>query len=146
MLTAKLQVDQLTALKSGDKKKLNTLRYILAQIKNKEIEKKAGLTDEEVIQILRKQNKELQESIDAFQKGNRDDLFKEYKEQQMIVTSYLPPEMSDEELTQAIKKIIADNQELYNRDSKAIIGLCMRELKNKVDPGRIMKTLQSLQN
>lgn len=144
MLTAKLQVDQLTALKSGDKKKLNTLRYILAQIKNKEIEKKADLTDEEVVQILRKQNKELQESIDAFQKGNRDDLVKEYKEQQMIVISYLPPEMSDEELTQAIKKMIADNQELYNRDSKAIIGLCMRELKNKVDPARIMKTLHSL--
>lgn len=144
MLTAKLQVDQLTALKSGDKKKLNTLRYILAQIKNKEIEKKADLTDEEVIQILRKQNKELQESIDAFQKGNRDDLVEEYKEQQIIVISYLPPEMSDEELTQAIKKIIADNQELYNRDPKAIIGLCMRELKSKVDPGRIMKTLRSL--
>lgn len=144
MLTAKLQVDQLTALKSGDKKKLNILRYILAQIKNKEIEKKADLTDEEVIQILRKQNKELQESIDAFQKGNRDDLVKEYKEQQMIVISYLPPEMSDQELTRAIKKIIADNQELYNRDPKAIIGLCMRELKNKVDPARIMKILHSL--
>lgn len=144
MLTAKLQVDQLTALKSGDKKKLNTLRYILAQIKNKEIEKKADLSDEEVNQILRKQNKELQESIDAFQKGNRDDLVKEHKEQQMIVISYLPPEMSDEELTHGIKKIIADNQELYNRDPKAIIGLCMRELKSKVDPARIMKTLQSL--
>ena len=54
MLGKKLQADQLAALKSGDKSKLDTLRFVLSRVKNKEIEKKDDLNDEEVIQILKK--------------------------------------------------------------------------------------------
>lgn len=142
MLKEKLQKDQLSALKSGDKSKLETLRYILAQIKNKEIDKKADLTDEEVVDILRKQSKELQESIDAFKKGNRPDLIEQSEKQKQIVASYLPVELSDETLAQEIKKIIDANKELYNKNPKAIIGICMKELKTKADSSRIMKVLQ----
>lgn len=142
MLKEKLQKDQLSALKSGDKSKLETLRYILAQIKNKEIDKKADLTDEEVVDILRKQSKELQESIDAFKKGNRPDLIEQSEKQKQIVASYLPVELSDETLAQEIKKIIDANKELYNKNPKAIIGICMKELKTKADSSHIMKVLQ----
>lgn len=142
MLKEKLQKDQLSALKSGDKSKLETLRYILAQIKNKEIDKKADLTDEEVVDILRKQSKELQESIDAFKKGNRPDIIEQSEKQKQIVASYLPVELSDETLAQEIKKIIDANKELYNKNPKAIIGICMKELKTKADSSRIMKVLQ----
>lgn len=154
MLRQKLQNDQIASLKSGDKEKLNALRYILAQIKNKEIDKNppAGgeLTDEETIVVLKKIAKELNESIEAFQKGKREDLVAGSKKQLEILSSYLPAEISDEELKKEVQKIISENQELYNKSlpagrqaQKAIIGVCIGKLKTKADPSRILSILQS---
>jgi uncharacterized protein YqeY len=144
MIKEKMQADQLTALKSGDKPTLDVLRYILAQLKNKEIEKKGELTDEEVVSLVRKQVKELNESIEAFTKGARTELAAASEEQKRILSAYLPAEISDEELEAEIKKVIEQNQEQYQKDPKTIIGLCMRELKSKAEPSRIMKTLTRL--
>ena len=150
MLRQKLQNDQLASLKSRDKEKLNTLRYILAQIKNKEIDKNpphgGELTDEETIVVLKKIAKELNESIEAFQKGKREDLVVGSKKQLEILSSYLPAEISDEELKKEVEKIISENQELYNKNSKTIIGVCIGKLKTKADPSRILSMLQSMAN
>ncbi len=81
---------QTQALKNHEQETLTTLRYILAQIKNKEIEKRADLTDDEVLIVLRKIRKELLESIEAFQKGKREDLVLTYKKQLALVNLYLP--------------------------------------------------------
>ncbi len=142
MLAQKLQADQLTALKSGDKKKLEVLRYVISQVKNREIEKKDELTDEETVATLQKIKKELQESIDAAEKGERTDLVVDNKAQLEIVSSYLPKELSDEELEQEIDKLIADNQEAAAANPKAIIGIVMKALRAKADPSRIMAVLQ----
>lgn len=141
MLKQKLQDDQIQALKSGDKDKLSVLRYILAQIQNKEIEKRADLTGDDVIAVLKKISKELKESVDAFKKGGRNDLVDKYKRQLDIVTPYLPKEMSDEELTKAIDSVIEKNKELYEKNQKAIIGICMKLLRSKADSSRIMAIL-----
>jgi len=146
MLRKKIQDDQLAALKAGNKDRLNILRFILAQVQNKEIEKNppAGgqLTDEETISVLKKIAKELKESIDAFEKGGRDDLVADSKKQLEVVSSYLPPEISDEKLKKEIEKIIAENKQVSEANPKAIIGICMKALKSKADPSRIMKALQ----
>ena len=63
MLLGKIQTDQLSALKARDQEKLNILRYILAQINYKKIDKKSDLTDDEIVQVLRKVQKELDEKI-----------------------------------------------------------------------------------
>ncbi len=145
MLRQKLQDDQMTALKSGDKTKLEILRFILAQIKNKEIDKNppAGgeLTDEETLVVLKKVAKELKESIEAFEKGKRKDLADDSKKQLEIISFYLPAEISDEELKGEVEKIIKENQAVFNNNQKAIIGICIKQLKLKADPGRIMKIL-----
>lgn len=143
MLRKKLQDDQIGYLKSGDKEKLSVLRYILAQIKNKEIETKKELTDEETVVVLKKIAKELKESVDAFQKGNRPDLVAENKKQLDIVSVYLPPEISDEELSAEIDKILKENAAVVQNNPKAGIGLCMGRLKTKADPSRIMQVLKT---
>jgi len=142
MLRQKLQDDQIIALKSGDKTKLEILRFILAQIKNKEIDKKSGLNDEETLVVIKKVTKELKESIEAFEKGGRKDLSDDSKKQLEIVSVYLPAEISDEELKQEVEKVIKENQTIFDNNQKAIIGICMKQLRSKADPGRIMKTLQ----
>jgi hypothetical protein len=143
MLRQKLQVDQITALKAGEKTKLNVLRFILAQIKNKEIDKKSELNDEEVLVVLRKVIKEIKESVEAFEKGGRKELAEDNKSQLKIASQYLPAEISDDELKQEIEKVIKENQATFDNNQKAIIGICMKSLKSKADPGRIMKTLQT---
>ena len=143
MLRQKLQDDQVIALKSGDKTKLEILRFILAQIKNKEIDKKSGLNDEETLVVIKKVTKELKESIEAFEKGGRKDLSDDSKKQLEIVSVYLPAEISDEELKQEVEKVIKENQTVFDNNQKAIIGICMKQLKSKADPGRIMKVLSS---
>jgi len=130
-------------MKQRDQNKVTTLRYILAQLKNKEIDKKGELSDEEELVILRKIGKELKESIDAFRKGKREDLIAQYESQLKLLGTYLPQEISDEELKKEIGKIILDNKELYDKNPKVIIGIAMKQLKNKADPTRILKLLRT---
>ncbi len=144
MIRQKIQTDQIIALKSGKSDTVTILRYILAQIKNKEIEKKAELNDEETTQILRKIAKELKESIEAFEKGKRADLVAESKKQLDILQPYLPQELSDEDLKKAIQIILDTNKEAIQRNSKVAIGLCMKELRTKADSSRIMTLLKLL--
>ena len=65
------------------------------------------------------------------------------KKQLAIVSVYLPEEISDEELKQEVEKIIKENQALFDKNQKAIIGICMKQLKSKADPVRIMKIISS---
>jgi uncharacterized protein YqeY len=145
MLYEQLQAEQITALKSKDTLKLQTIRGIIALIKNKEIEKKAPLNDEEVLGVIKKTKKELLESIESFTKGGRADLTEESQKQLTIVNAYLPPELSDEDLQKAVADLIAGNQEAIAKNPKAIIGICMKELKSKAESSRIMAALQKLQ-
>lgn len=143
MLRQKLQDDSILALKAGDKTKLNVLRFILAQVKNKEIDKQSELNDEETMVVLRKVIKELKESVEAFEKGGRIELLEDSKKQLEIALVYLPAEIGDDELKKEIERVIKENQAVFDNNQKVIIGLCMKELKSKADPGRIMKTLQT---
>lgn len=141
MIVKKLQDEQINSLKLGDKTRLEIIRYILAQIKNREIEKKGELTDEEAVTVLKKIAKELKESIEASQKGQREDLASGYQKQLEIVSEYLPAEISDEKLKKEIDALIDKNRDLYTKNPKAIIGICVKELRSKADPSRIMKIL-----
>lgn len=145
MIQQKIQTDLIVAMKSGKTETVNILRYILAQIKNKEIEKKTELNDEEITQVLRKIAKELKESIEAFEKGGRADLVTGSKNQLDILHPYLPQELSDEDLKKSIQSIMNANKEAIQRNPKIAIGLCMKELRTKADSSRIMSLLKSLE-
>jgi len=144
MLRQKLQDEMVAALKNKDTFKLNTLRFAIAQVKNKEIEKKAELNDEETLVVLKKLARELKESILAFEKAGRSELVDENKKQLQLVSSYLPAEISDAALKNEVEKIVKENQEIYNKNPKAIIGIVIRVLKNKADSQRIVKILQEI--
>jgi uncharacterized protein YqeY len=143
MLKRKIQEDQVTSLKSGNSDRLEVLRYILAQVKNKEIEKKSELDDQEIVAVLAKIKRELNEAIVQFEKGGRGDLVQNNKRQLEIIEEYLPAEMSEAELKGEIEKIIAQNQELIAANPKAILGVAIRELKGRADSSRIVAIINS---
>lgn len=144
MLLDKLQAHQIEALKKRDTVRLETLRYILSQIKNREIEKRASLTDEEVLEVLKKHVKKLHESIAAFKRGNRADLASQSEAQLYIASSYLPPEISDEDLAKEVQNIYEKNKVLANENPQALIGVSVKALKDRASPQRIIKMLQAL--
>lgn len=112
-------------------------------MKNREIEKKDELNDEETIAVLQKFKRELNESIDAAQKAARRELETQSRGQMTIVNEYLPAEMSDEDLKTQVDRIILDNKELYEKNPKAIIGILMKELKSKAESSRILAALNN---
>ena len=144
MLTDKIQQDQIAALKAHEEQRLSVLRFLLSDIKNQQIEKQQELTDEDVIVVIRKQVKKLEDAIPLFEKGNRPEMAADNKKQIEILSAYLPAEMSDEELKSQIQKIIEENKEMYEKNPKAIIGIVMGKLKSEAAPARIMSVLNSL--
>jgi len=87
MLKSLLQKEQIIALKSGQREKLDFIRYILAQIKNAEIEKRQNLTDEEEKKVADVVKKQIEDGIEAAKKGSRSDLLAKYEAQKKILSS-----------------------------------------------------------
>lgn len=145
MLRDTLQNDQIAALKGGQKDRLEVLRFILAQIKNKEIEKKDKLSDEETIIVLQKFAKELREAMEAFEKGNRTDLVAHNKKQLEIVAVYLPTELGQAELEAKVEDLFAQNAAAVASNPNAIIGICMKALRAEADSARIMAAIKKIQ-
>ena len=144
MIKQTIKQDQVAALKAGDQARLNILRYILAKIQNQEIAKQKELNDEETTAVLQKQVKELKETLEAAEKANRAELIAQAKTELAIVGGYLPKQLSDEELKKEVEKIVSENQELYQKNPKAVIGTCMKQLKSKADSQRIINIINSL--
>ena len=138
MLRQQLQVNQLQALKNHDKVKLETLRYVISEIKNKEIDDKAELSDEDTMAVLQKVAKRLQEAITSFTKANRQDLVKEHQDQLNIINRYLPTKLTDEQLKEAVEKLKLENQTIIQKNPKAIIGICMKQLHHLTEPEKII--------
>ena len=94
----KIQSDMYQAMKSGEKEKANTLRSVLAKLKDKQIEKRTDLTQEEEIKTLQTLVKQRKESIDLYQKGGRDELVDQETKEMDIINSYLPKMMDDDKI------------------------------------------------
>jgi uncharacterized protein YqeY len=145
MLKNQLKNDLLSALKEKNEKKVSILRVALSKIQNEEINKQRQLTDEEVILILQKLKQELEEEKEAAIKAKREDLETKANEELNIILPYLPKPLSDEELKQEIKKIIEENKDLWQKNPKSLIGICIKALKTKAETKRIIGIINSLQ-
>lgn len=143
MLTQKIQDDLTASLKAKKTDRVETLRMLMADIKNAQIEKGSDLDDSEVLKILKKSVKKLRDAADMFKKGGRTDLAAENEAQEKIFAEFLPEEMSDEALRAAIDEVIAENQDLFDKNPNAVIGIAMKKLSDQADPQRIMKELKS---
>ena len=120
-------------MKSGDKRRVGTLRLVLAGLKNERIQAGRELTAEEVEAALRRAVKQRKDSIEQYAKGGRQDLVDAETEELAILEGYLPKGMSDDEVEAAIQAVIAEKGLSSSRD----VGLAMKELmarhKGRVD-------------
>lgn len=134
MLREKIDSNLIEAVKQRANLKMDTLRFIKAALHNAEIEKgKKELTDEEIILVLKKLSKKHQESIEAFKKGNRLDLVKKEEEELAIVKSYLPEELSQDEIIKMIQKAIEETGAQSQNELGKVMKKVMAEAKGRLD-------------
>jgi uncharacterized protein YqeY len=128
-LLAKLQDDLNTARKAQEKPALLLLGTILADLKNKKIELQKDLTDDDVLDVLRKGIKRRRESLEMFEKGAREDLAATEREQVTLLERYLPAQVDPEELRAAVRTAIAGGA----GNIGAVMGKVMPQFKGRAD-------------
>lgn len=121
----KIQKDYIWAMKNKETLKKSALNYLIAQIKNKKIELQRDPNHEEIISVIKKEVKSLNEAISFLEKANKPEELQEEKEKKLILESYLPATL-DEEQTKAL--IVATISKLNITDLKTQRGLLMKEL------------------
>jgi len=106
-LRERIDADVKDALKSGAKDKVSTLRMLNAALKNKQIDKRRSLTEEEIIESIRSLIKQRKDSIEQFAKGGRQDLVDKETAEVVVLEAYLPQSLSHEELESMVRQAIA---------------------------------------
>jgi len=127
-LKARLTDDMKLAMKSGDKSRLGIIRLLLAAIKQKEVDDRVTLSDDDVLAILVKQSKQRRESIDQFKTAGRDDLVETEQFELQVIETYLPAKLSEAE----IRQIITDTIAATGAQGVAQMGAVMNAVRAKV--------------
>lgn len=144
MLLEKIKTDLKTALKEKNEITASTLRFLLADIHNKEIElkKRGKLSDDEVVAVIRKQVKEHQESIEAYKKGKREDLVEKEEKELAILRKYLPQELSFKELERIVKETIKEISAKSPADFGKVMGIVMGRVKGRAEGKEVAKLVK----
>jgi len=139
-LQERIDADLKDAMRAKEAGKLSVLRGLKSALKYAAIEKAdAGLDDAAAVQVIRKQVKQRQDSIESFEKGGRPELAAKEKEELEILNAYLPKGLSAEELSAIVRETIAE----VGATSKAQMGAVMKALQAKVAGRADGKTLSA---
>jgi uncharacterized protein len=141
----KLQEDLKAALKARDAVKAGTIRLLLAAITNKEKEgKERELSDEEIQSVVATEAKKRRESIEAFLKGGRPELAEKEKQELGVLLSYLPEQLSEEQIRQLVKEAIAKTKAQSPKDMGKVMGVLVPQTKGKADGALVSKIVKEL--
>lgn len=122
-----------SALKAGQDLRKTTLRMALAAIKNAEVEARGELDDDLVLNLLQKEVKARQETIEGAQKADRPDLIRKAEEEIAVLSEFLPQPLSQEELRSLVEKAINDSGASSMADMGRVMGVLMPLIRGKAD-------------
>ncbi|HOW60697.1 MAG TPA: GatB/YqeY domain-containing protein [Candidatus Moranbacteria bacterium] len=144
-LKEKITSDIKNAMLSGDTVRRDTLRFLDSAIKNFEIEKKkkdSGLSDEEILEVISRSVKQRKDSIQQYINGERPELAEKEKMELEILKTYMPEQISEDEIRKAVKEIISIMGAVGASEIGKVMGQAMAKLKGKAD-GNIVKRIVS---
>lgn len=132
-LQQRLDGDLKAAMKSSDSLKTSVLRMIKAAIKNKQVEKRKDLSDEEIISVISTLTKQRRESIDLFSKGGREELAEKERQELAMLQLYLPGQLSPEDLDRIITEAINESSAEGVKDIGKVMRLIMPRVQGAAD-------------
>lgn len=143
-LQQRLDDDLKRAIKSSDKLKTSVLRMVKAAIKNRQVEKQRELSEEEIISVILTLSKQRRESIELFSKGGREDLADKEKQEISILQSYLPSQLSQEELDRLIIESIQESSAEGVKDIGKVMRVLMPKVKGTADGKMVNQRVKEL--
>ncbi len=120
-ISERVQQDMVAAMKAREETRLSTIRMIKTAIKNKEIDKRAPLDDQEAMAVLNTMIKQRKESIEQFTKGNRPELAKKEAAEITLIEGYLPQAVGADEIEAKVKETIAEMGSPTMKDMGAVM-------------------------
>ena len=134
--------DMKTAMRAKDTARLGTVRLLLSAMKQKEVDERmvlsgTELTDADILAIIDKMVKQRRESIAQFEKANRNDLADAEKAEIVVLSAYLPRQLSEAEVMKAIEAAIAETGATSAKEMGKVMGLLKSRLAGRTDMGKV---------
>ncbi len=132
-IKAKIQEDMKNAMRSQEKDRLSAIRLILAALKQREVDERIELNDEQVLAALDKMLKQRRESVTQYEAANRQDLVDKEMAEIQVIQAYLPAQLSSDEIDALINQAIQDTGANSARDMGKVMGLLKPKVQGRAD-------------
>ena len=141
-LKKRITDDMKLAMKAKDKQALKAVRMILGAIKQKEVDDRIELDDAQVMAVIQKMVKQRKDSISQFSDAGRTDLVEVEESELFVINSYMPAQLSDEEISVAVDKAISDCGADSMKDMGKLMGMLKGQLDGKADMGLVSRLIK----
>lgn len=142
-LKARITEDMKTAMRSGEKARLATIRLVLAAIKQVEVDTRSALTDDDLLPLLDRMCKQRRESIEQFEQAGRDDLASKERQELEIIQTYLPAQLSEAEIARLIDEAIAKTGAKSVRDMGKVMGIIRPKAQGRADMAAVSALIKA---
>lgn len=143
-LTETIRAELTAAMKARDAERLSTLRMLQSAFKYQQIESGHELSDEEALTVIRKAVKQRLDSIEQYTKGNRPELADKERREMELLKTWLPPELTDEEIEAGIREIVASTGAQSKKDMGKVMKEASARYKGRVDGRKIQEIVSGL--
>jgi uncharacterized protein len=141
-LKTKLTDDMKTAMKSGDKDRLGVIRLALAAIKQREVDERIALDDAQVLSVLEKMLKQRRDSVSQFEAAARQDLADKEKFEIGVIQTYMPQQMTAEEVESAISAAISESGATGPKDMGKVMSAVRPKVAGRTDMGKLSELVK----
>ena len=137
------------AMKSGDKRRVSTLRLVNSAIKDRDILNRtagpdAGVSDAQIVDVMAKMVKQRQESLEIYEKAGRDELATQERDEIAIIQSYMPKQLSDEDVKAVIAAVIKETGATSVKDMGKVMGALKAKYSGQIDFGKAGAVIKGL--
>lgn len=138
-----LQTDMKDAMRAKDAERLSAIRMLVSSLRNKQIDLRRDLTEEDIVSVLATEAKKRREAADSFRSGGRDELADKEEAELVVIAEYLPKQLSDDEVSAIVDELIASTGAQAKSDMGKVMGPLMGRIKGQFDGGRAKDIVMS---
>jgi uncharacterized protein len=139
----RLQREMREALKGGQKLRLGALRMLAASVKNREVELGHELSDDELVEVAGREVKRRKEAAEAFDGGGRPELAEKERQEQAVLETYLPAQLSEDEVNALVEEAVAATGASGPGDLGKVMGYVMGKAKGRVEGGTVNRLVRA---
>jgi hypothetical protein len=143
MITKKVKKQITEALKARDELRLTTLKLLSSALYNAQIKKREELSEEEELEIVRREAKMRKDAIEAYEKAGADERAEKEKKELIILQEYLPKELSDKEIRKIIDEVVSSTGVTSVKDMGKVIGAVLGKCKGQADGKKVSEMVRS---